>query len=181
MKVISGKYKGINLDGNNIDGTRPTMDRVKESLFAMLQFKIKDKIILDLFAGSASLGIEALSMGARKVYFVDNNKKAIKCINNNINKLKIDNKYYEVLLNDFKKSLIFLKNKTFDIIFLDPPYKTNYIEESIKLILEYNILNKNAILVCETDDVSKIPVNSILKEIKVKKYGDKYIVILEKV
>ena len=73
MRVISGKYKGKNLIGFDIDGTRPTMDRVKESLFGIIQNYIKDSVILDLFAGSGSLGIEALSNGASNCYFFDNN------------------------------------------------------------------------------------------------------------
>ena len=78
MKVISGKYKGRKLDGFDIDGTRPTMDRVKESLFAIIQNYISESIVLDLFAGSGNLGIEALSEGAKYAYLVDKNIKCIK-------------------------------------------------------------------------------------------------------
>ena len=81
MKVISGKLKGRVLKGYNIEGTRPTMDRVKESLFASIQDRIMDSVVLDLFAGSGNLGIEAISNGANKCYFVDNNKICIKTIN----------------------------------------------------------------------------------------------------
>ena len=84
MKVISGILKGRNIKGYDIDGTRPTMDRVKESLFASIQDYIKNSIVLDLFAGSGNLGIEAISNGSSKCYFVDNNKKCIKVINDNI-------------------------------------------------------------------------------------------------
>ena len=80
MRVISGKYKGKNLIGFNIDGTRPTMDRVKESLFGIIQNYIKDSIVLDLFAGSGSLGIEALSNGASSCYFFDNNIELVNII-----------------------------------------------------------------------------------------------------
>ena len=79
MKVISGIFRGRNLDGFNIEGTRPTMDRVKESLFAIIQGYIKDSIVLDLFSGSGNLGIEALSEGAKYAYLVDKN---IKCVKN---------------------------------------------------------------------------------------------------
>ena len=78
MRVISGKYKGKNLIGFDIDGTRPTMDRVKESLFGIIQNNIKNSVVLDLFAGSGSLGIEAISNGASEVYFIDNNIELIK-------------------------------------------------------------------------------------------------------
>ena len=85
MKVISGKYKGRNIKGYDINGTRPTMDRVKESLFAMIQDYLEDSIVLDLFSGSGNLGIEALSNNAKESYLVDNNRKAVKIINQNIN------------------------------------------------------------------------------------------------
>ena len=77
MRIISGKYKGKKLDGFDIEGTRPTMDRVKESLFGIIQNNLKDSICLDLFAGSGSLGIEALSNGASACYFVDKNKQIL--------------------------------------------------------------------------------------------------------
>ena len=91
MKIISGKYKGRILKGYMVDGTRPTMDRVKESVFAMIQDYIKDSIFLDLYSGSGNIGIEAISNGSKKAYLVDNNMVAIKTIKENINALKIDN------------------------------------------------------------------------------------------
>ena len=87
MKIISGKYKGRNLQGFDIIGTRPTMDRVKESLFAMIQTWLNDAVVLDLFAGSGNLGIEALSQGAKYAYLVDKNRKAYRVIQNRISKL----------------------------------------------------------------------------------------------
>ena len=177
MKVISGIYKGRNIE-YLIDGTRPTMDRVKESLFGMIQNYIDEAKVLDLFAGSGNLGIEALSEGASFCTFVDSNYKAIKVINNNINNIGINNT--KVLNMDYKKAIQTLDSK-YDLIFLDPPYKTNYIEEAIKLITEYDILSDNGIIICESDNLDKIiyPKNYI--SIKDKKYGDKYIVILKKV
>ena len=180
MKVISGKYKGRNLEGFNINGTRPTMDRVKESLFGMIQNYLPNSIVLDLFAGSGALAIEALSEGAIKAYLVDSNPQAIKIINNNIEKLTI--KDAKVLKNDFIKALEIFnqENLKFDIIFIDPPYKTTYIEKSINLIDKYNLLNDNGIIVCESDKEDKIIYPENYKNIKIKKYGDKIIVILEK-
>ncbi len=178
MKVISGLYKGRNIDGFDIDGTRPTMDRVKESLFATIQNYIPDSIILDLFSGSGNLGIEALSNGSKFAYLCDNNFKAIKTINNNIKKLGISNS--EVFNLDYKKCLKELSNRSIklDIIFLDPPYKTNYIEESLKLISELKLLNESGLIVCESDNLDKIIYPNTFKSIKSKKYGDKYIVLL---
>ena len=179
MKIISGIYKGRNLKGFTIDGTRPTMDRVKESLFATIQDYIKDSIILDLFAGSGNLGIEALSNNAKYAYLVDYNYEAIKIIKENISNLKIEN--CEVIKQDFKKALDdFSKdNKRFDIIFLDPPYKTDYIEKSLKLIEKNNLLANNGLIICESNSLDKIIYSSNFKNIKTKKYGDKWVVILK--
>ncbi len=180
MKIITGKYKGRVIEGFDIDGTRPTMERVKESLFATIQNYLSDSIILDLFSGSGNLAIEALSEGAKYAYVCDINKKAIKVINNNIEKLGITN--CEAINNDYKKALLLLKEKNvkLDLIFLDPPYKTNYIEESIKLIMEYDLLNDKGLIICESDSLDKIVYQEPLKNIKDKKYGDKYIVLLKK-
>ena len=178
MKIISGKYKGRNIEGFMIDGTRPTIDRVKESLFAMIQNYINESNILDLFSGSGNLAIESLSEGAKSITLVDSNYKAIKVINNNLKNIGIDNA--KVLNMDYKKAIETLKEK-FDIIFLDPPYKTNYIEEAIKLITKYDILSNEGIIVCESDSLDRIIYDDNYKAIKDKKYGDKYIVILKKV
>ena len=181
MKVISGLYKGRNIEGFFIDGTRPTMDRVKESLFSIIQNYIKDSIVLDLFAGSGNLGIEALSEGASKAYLVDKNKKAINVIKKNISTIGIENSF--VFNMDFKQSLKYFKenNIYFNLIFLDPPYKTDYIEKSLTLIDEYDLLKEDGIIICESDDLNKIIYSKKYTKIKEKKYGDKYIVIIKKI
>ena len=119
--------------------------------------------------------------GAKKAYAVDYNKKAIDTINKNINKINIENIY--VLNMDYKKALKYLydNNIQFNIIFLDPPYKTNYIEESIKMIDEYNLLKDKGIIVCENDNLDKIIYTNKFKEIKSKKYGEKHVVLLKKI
>ena len=180
MKVISGKYKGRNIIGFDLDGTRPTMDRVKESLFAMIQNYIDNSIVLDLFSGSGNLGIEAMSNGASFCYFCDYNKKAIKVIEKNIETIKIDNT--KVLNMDYLKCLEYLSNNNIklDIIFLDPPYKTNYIEQAIEKITKYNLLNEKGLIICESDNLDKIIYSDEYNCIKNKKYGDKNIVILQK-
>lgn len=180
MKVISGKYKGRNIKGFDIDGTRPTMDRVKESLFAMIQNKMEDAIILDLFSGSGNLGIEALSEGARFAYLCDHNRRATSTIQENLNTIGIMDA--KVLGMDYLKCLDALKNENvlLDIIFLDPPYQTNYIEKSLKKIEENSLLKDKGIVVCESDSIDKIIYSSYYSCVKEKKYGDKTIVILQK-
>ena len=178
MRIISGKYKGRILEGFTLDKTRPTMDRVKESLFAMIQDKIVDSTILDLFAGSGNLGFEALSQGANKVYFVDNNNKAIKVINDN--NTKLGNLNIEIIKGDYLKALKELETE-FDIIFLDPPYNTDYINKSIDKIIEYRLLKDEGIIVCETDDLKKIIIPNDYKVSKQKRYGNKYVVMIQKI
>lgn len=180
MKIISGKYKGRKLDGFDIDGTRPTMDRVKESLFGTIQNYLDNSIVLDLFSGSGNLGIEALSEGASKAYLVDNNKKAIEIIKKNITNLSV--LMAEVLKMDYKRALNYFyeENILFDLIFLDPPYKTNFLEESLILIEKFNLLKDKGIIVCESNSLDKIVYSSKFTMIKNKKYGDKYIVLLKK-
>lgn len=181
MKIISGKYKGRKLEGFDLKGTRPTMDRVKESLFAIIQDYIPKSIILDLFSGSGNLGIEALSEGAGYAYLVDSNAKAVNVIRKNIEKIAITevtiwNMDYQKALDELKK-----KSQKVDIIFLDPPYQTNYIEESLKTIDQYELLATDGIIVCESDDLKKIVYSKNFVSVKEKKYGDKYIVILKKI
>lgn len=172
MRVISGKYKGRQIKGFDIDGTRPTMDRVKESLFGSIQTKVKDSICLDLFAGSGSLGIEALSNGAKYCYFVDNNNEMVKILRKNLDGIV----NYEVIVKNYQLALKQLKDIKFDIIFLDPPYKLNLINDAIEKILEYDMLNKNGIIVCEYENEI---IECSLELIMEKKYGSKKIKIYE--
>lgn len=182
MRVISGSLKGRNIKGFNIEGTRPTMDRVKASVFASIQNYIKDSIVLDLFAGSGNLGIEAISNGAYKCYFVDNNRKCINCINDNLKSFNIE-KFGEVYNVDYNKALkLFNKsNIRFDIIFIDPPYDYSNINNIVDIIDNYNILNKDGLLVLEFKyDNIVIDEDKYLLH-KSKKYGDKYVYIYKRV
>lgn len=181
MKVISGIYKGRKIEGYDIDGTRPTMERVKESLFATIQNYISESTILDLFSGSGNLGIEALSQGAKFAYLADYNIKAAKTIKRNIETFGIKNA--EIINMDYQKALKFLndKNIKLDLIFLDPPYNTNYIEKSIELINEYQLLEEDGLIICESDSLDRIAYPENYKIVKDKKYGDKWVVILKQI
>ena len=174
MKIISGKYKGRVIKGFDVIGTRPTMDRVRESLFATIQNYLKDATILDLFAGTGSLGLEAISNGAKKAIFVDKNKICINNIKEAISKINIEeeikliNKDYIDALKEVGKV---------DIIFLDPPYHENILNKAIKKIEELDILNENGLIIAEFEEEKPICNYKLLKE---KKYGDKYISIYKK-
>ena len=175
LKIISGKYKGRIIKGFDIDGTRPTMDRVKESLFATIDSYLKNSTVLDLFAGTGSLGLEAISNGARKAFFVDKNKKCIEEIKNTCAKIGVEEEI--VFINkDYLKALDEIEKV--DIIFLDPPYHEGILNGAIKKIEELNILNKNGLIIAEFEEEKPICSYNLIKE---KKYGDKYINIYKKV
>ena len=171
LRIISGKYKGKIIKEYNILGTRPTMDRIKESLFAMIQSYIPESICLDLFCGSGSLGIEALSNGAKECYFIDKNKKITEILKNNTK--DIDNVF--IINNDFQT---FLKNTKvkFDIIFLDPPYDLFLINDAIKLIEQNNILNKNGLIICEYTK-ENIKSNPYIEDVKITRNLDGIVIV----
>ena len=174
MKVISGILKGRNIEGYNIDGTRPTMDRVKESLFAMINDHLKGSIVLDLFAGSGNLGIEAISNGAKYAYFIDNNKEVIKVLNKNITNLNIKNNS-QILLSDWKRFLNEAHDKglKFDIIFVDPPYAYDVYEKILEKVSTLNLLNENGLIILEHPNLKLKEQYNNLSLYKTKKYGSK--------
>ena len=154
LRVISGKVRGLKLDTPKNEDVRPTTDRVKESLFNIINPYIIDSNVLDLFAGSGALGLEALSRGAKIAYFGENSHQAAKVIEKNIYKTKMQDKA-KLIIKDYKKILEEVKQIKFDIIFLDPPYETNYDIEAIELVLKDNLLKDNGFIVLETDSNEK--------------------------
>lgn len=175
MRVISGKARGTKLSSIESLSTRPTLDRVKESLFNIIQNNLKGAVVLDLFAGSGQLGIEALSRGADKAYLCDINRDAVKMIKQNLEKTKL--KHKAVVINeDYKKALRTLNtNEKFDIIFIDPPYKEDIAVDSIIDIIHESRLKENGIMIIETDEIERDlrEINKIenIKIIDQRKYG----------
>ncbi len=154
MRIISGDFKGKKLFLPNDKNTRPLKDLVKESIFNLIKHSnkinitIKNSLVLDLFAGSGSFGIECLSRGAKKVVFFENYAGTINILEKNIKSLK-NIKNYEIYKNDcfnFFKSNQNINIK-FDIIFIDPPYKESKTNEIIDKIFEKNLLNKDGIII----------------------------------
>lgn len=184
MRVISGTARGKKLTSLEGLDTRPTLDRVKEALFNILQFYVKDANVLDLFSGSGALAIESLSRGASKAVLSDFSNKAVRIINKNLEDTKFIDKA-EVLNRDYLETLSELKKESrkFDIIFLDPPYKSDYILKSIKKIIEYNLLEEDGIIIAETDDKNKIQEIKNIEGIEiydVRKYGIVHIIFVRK-
>lgn len=182
MRVISGYLKGRKLEGYMVETTRPTMDRVKESMFASIQNDIEGSIVLDLFCGTGSLGIEAISMSSSKCYFVDNNKNIINYLNKNINNLNIKDKSI-IVQKDYKEALLYFKNNNikFNLILVDAPYKLKVMEEVINLVNCYDLLLDNGLLVLEYSFDNLEEGYDDLKLIKNKKYGEKFVNIYRKV
>jgi len=182
MRVISGTARGTKLTSIDDESTRPTLDRVKESLFNIINSRIQDSVVLDLFAGSGAIGIEFLSRGCQKAYLCDKSKEAIKFVKDNVNKTKLNdsaiivNKDYNDLLKDLRSSGI-----KFDIVFLDPPYELDIAKDAVNKILEYKLLAEDGIIIIETDQKER-EINS-LKEMKVeiydtRKYGRANLIFL---
>lgn len=147
MRVITGSARGVRLLTPEGNKTRPTADRVKEGLFSIIQFEIEGRSVLDLFAGTGQLGIEALSRGAERAVFVDFSQPAVKLVKENIRRARVEEKA-RVVQSDYES---FLKScrETFDIIFLDPPYAEKFLENALKCISEIDILRDGGIIICE--------------------------------
>ena len=147
MRVISGKARGVILKTPDGLATRPTIDRVKEALFSIIQFDLPGAQVLDLFGGTGQLGIEALSREAKSAVFVDNSAVACKLIRENLKKTRLEN-LATVVQSDYESYLRSCNGK-FDIILLDPPYAEVFLENSLKMITEIDILQSGGIIVAE--------------------------------
>ena len=176
MKVIAGKYKNRNLNFVSDEKTRPTASMVREALFSKIQFGLEGATFLDLFAGSGSVGIEALSRGAKKVVFVEKDRKNFEIIKSNLENCKIPKEDYELIFSDYVSALGRIADK-FDFVYIDPPYKSEYYETSLKLLLQNDLLNVDAIIICEHEYKNQIDFHGF--EILVqKKYGIKMLTYL---
>jgi 16S rRNA (guanine(966)-N(2))-methyltransferase RsmD len=181
MRIIGGKARGTKLYTLEGINTRPTLDRVKESIFNIIQSELEGCIFLDLFSGSGAIGLEAISRGSKKAILCDKEKSAIEIIKKNIEKTHSENKV-EVYNVDFEKCLDKIHEKI-DLIYIDPPYKTDFIFKSLEKIENSKILNEGAKIILETDDEEKI-----LKQIQKlkfevidkRKYGIAHIIFLKR-
>ncbi len=162
MRVIAGTARSLPLKTPDGADTRPTTDRIKETLFNMLQTDVPGCIFMDLFAGSGGIGIEALSRGARHVYFVENAKEAIRCIQENLEFTKFMDKA-TLIKQDVSGALSLICEKKVDIIFMDPPYQSG-MEENVFAILEkQKYVTNDSLIILEAEKRKEFPF--------LKKYG----------
>lgn len=152
MRIISGTSKGRKLVTPRSQSLRPTSDRVKESIFNILQDDIVGKVVLDLFAGTGNLGIEALSRGAKKTIFVEKGRQALRLIQRNLTQFGLEERS-EILPKDAIRAIGILKQRgeSFDLILMDPPYQKGLIQKTLMKLNSYPIYHKDSILVIEHD------------------------------
>jgi len=179
MRVVAGKYKRRILSWpDDVSKIRPTKDRIREAVFSAIG-DITDSVVLDLYAGSGAMGIEALSREAKSCYFVDINSVALKTIKSNLSSLNIPNNEGIILgKSDFNAlEELSLQNVKFDLVILDPPYDEGRYEDIINILFKDSLLNEHAIIVCESNrDINLEKFE--FKKIKDYKYGEIKVTIL---
>ena len=181
MRIITGKARGVRLETLEGLNTRPTSERSKEAIFSMLQFDIAGATVLDLFAGSGQMGLEAASRGAERVYLVDKSRDAFKIVSKNIEKTRLS----DTVTARNEDSITFVKKcdaKTkFDIVFLDPPYATDLIDEALTILFERELIGDESVIVCESDRFEILGLENSQKYdiIKTMKHGVAHISVLK--
>lgn len=155
MRIISGTARGTKLYTLEGQATRPTLDRVKESLFNIIQNEIPNSIFLDLFSGSGAIGLEAASRGTKKSILCDKSKDAIKVINKNIEKTHLKEKV-ELYNLDYQTLIKTKIKEKVDIVYIDPPYDSDFAIKSLELLIEQKIIDEDSKIIIETDNEEKI-------------------------
>lgn len=173
MRIIAGRARGTQLLAPKGMDTRPTQDKVKESLFSMIQFDVPDSQVLDLFAGSGALALESLSRGATTAVVVDKSREALECIRKNVEKMRLQDAV-TILPMDWTQALLKCRQNgcLFDLVFLDPPYRMTELGEMCRKMQELNLLAQGAMLVLEhrTGIPCHLPEGFVLE--KERTYGE---------
>lgn len=170
MRIITGEYRGRRLESPIGYDVRPTTDKVKEAIFNLLMNDIWDAVVVDLFAGTGNLGLEALSRGAKRCYFCDNSRESLNLVKTNIAKCNAQDKSM-VLAGDYSKALDRIKEKV-QVFLIDPPYRDGLYEKCLNQIDELDLLDKEGIIITEHGVHDPVPqqVGNLVK-VKEKKYG----------
>lgn len=175
MRIITGKARGVKLETLSGNNTRPTAERAKEAVFSMLQFDIEGRDVLDLFAGSGQLGLEAASRGAASVTLVDSSRDAVAIIKKNVEKTKLSDvcSVRCTAAEDYIKSAS--GRKKFDIVFIDPPYALHAVSNILSMLTEHGLLKSTSVVVCESEESDIFENSSELAEkfkiIRHSRYG----------
>ena len=175
MRIIGGKFRSRVLAEFPFEDVRPTSDRAKESLFNILALKLQGARVLDLFAGSGSLGLESLSRGAKEVIFNDFSKDSLAIVRKNLTALKIpvNGEEAKITQSDYLSCLSVMRGK-FDVVFLDPPYRFDYGKSALEMIAKRGLLNENGVAVYERDRAFEGEIDG-LEQYDERKYGKTYI------
>jgi len=176
MRIIAGRFKGHRLFVPKGKAIRPTSDRVREFLFSVLGNIVQDAKVLDLFAGTGSLGIEALSRGAKEATFVDRSSIAVRSVQRNLEKCHLNMPVHQASVQTFLKSIAD-SGLTFNLIFCDPPYYYDQIEKLLQNIRVLNILITDGLIVYESSSKKASPAVTGYEIIKQKEMGDTLITI----
>jgi len=181
MRIVAGEKKGFKLKTLKGFEVRPTLEQVKESIFNMLAHEIPDSIVVDLFCGSGNLGLEALSRGAKKCFFIDSSKESLKVTRENVHHLEYDDRA-ELLRLKLPDGLSrFIEMKAANLVLADPPYGTNLASETLAAISSNKLLKENAILVIEHSGKTQVKFDPKMYDLlKDKKYGQTDVIILRK-
>lgn len=182
MRIITGSARGTRLATLDGEATRPTAERVKEAVFSMIQFDLVDSWVLDLFAGSGQLGLEALSRGAEKAHFIDNSSAATDIIRMNAQKTHLYNRC-RILTMDWAQ---YLKSSRglykFDFVFLDPPYSTGLLHDTLALLPECDIVRNGAWIIAEDENGDPFDKDDLVASYynieKQNRYGRTHITVL---
>ena len=177
MRIIAGEFRGRRLKSPANYDIRPTSDKVKEAVFSILYPSIDDKTVcMDVFAGSGSLGLEAISRGVRRTYFSDQNKESLHLIKENIKLCHAEDRSI-LLSGDFRENIRRVREKI-DIFFIDPPYADGYVLPAVDAILDADILAEDGLIVCEHEKFDPMPDEYRgLKTVRARRYGKTCITI----
>jgi 16S rRNA (guanine(966)-N(2))-methyltransferase RsmD len=182
MRIITGRAKGIKLETLAGDNTRPTAERAKEAVFSAIQFDIEGREVLDLYAGSGQMGLEAVSRGAASATLVDKSKDAVAVINKNVAKTKLSDscRVFCMDASDYIKTV--KGRRKFDIVFIDPPYALRAVPQALAALLDADLLKCSSIIVCESEEQDVFENAPALRDkfsiVKSAKYGFAHITIL---
>src|SRR5665647_581602 len=181
MRIIAGNARGRKLLSPVGMGTRPTLDRIKEAIFNIIQNKLVGAVVVDMFSGTGSLGLEAVSRGASKCYLIDMGDTTFEMLQKNVDNLKFSDKC-ECLKGDTYKYMQQFANEkvVFDLIFIDPPYAKDMIPPAIEIISANSLLSKDGLIVCKIDSAEEIYTgNSIIHLSSSRKYGNTTVLFYE--